>query len=396
MTDVKPLENEVGIKGYILQFSGIGGIIKHSPQDFVVREIIPSGAILTTGEEIGEDSGGMFIHFVLWKQGIDTNSALQKIGRLCNHSDKDFGYAGLKDAQAETLQRISVWSGKKECLKKIKFPNLTIMNPIRQKFSISIGDLIGNHFQVNIRNTQRKMDHSEMKSLCSDAESTGVMNFYGLQRFGSKRPLLHKFGRYLLQERYSQAIDSYLGDYSEFEHENISRLRQMYSKKESLSEIYNLFPSRYSFEKRMLSGLMKRSAPEKIIKSLPIYFLRLAISAYQSYIFNKILSSLYEQRFKLSPQLRLPIIGYSTSLSEYPLEIKSLTQDFLSTDGLNLKSFNHKIKKFSSKGTERSSIVKPSKIQVSSNYTKTNSVQINFSLPKGSYATMFLREVMKN
>ncbi|MHA1977260.1 MAG: tRNA pseudouridine(13) synthase TruD [Candidatus Hodarchaeales archaeon] len=396
MTRSTLLEKQVGIRGHHSRFSGIGGTIKHSPQDFIVREIIPSGEILTTGKEIGEDIGGMFVHFVLWKQGMDTHSALKRIGKLCHHNDKDFGYAGLKDAQAETLQRISVWSGNKECLGNINFPKLKILNPIRQKFSVSIGDLVGNRFQVNIRNIIRKMNHFELKTLCSEAESTGFLNFYGLQRFGSKRPILHKFGRFLLQEKYSLAVDSYLGEYSEFEHEKISRLRQMYAKEDSLSEIYEQYPSTYSFEKRMLSGLMKGFSKEKIIKSFPIYFLRLAISAYQSYLFNKTLNAHHEQCLELSPQLRLPIIGYSTDLSTFPREIRSLILDFLSQDDLDLNSFNHQIKKLCSKGTERSAVLKPSDIKVISHSEKRNILQIRFSLLKGSYGTMFLREVLKN
>ncbi|PWI49177.1 tRNA pseudouridine(13) synthase TruD [Candidatus Heimdallarchaeota archaeon B3_Heim] len=394
MTESASLEEQVGIKGHNLTFAGVGGIIKLLPEDFLVHEILPNGEILYTGDEIGKDVGGMYVHFVLWKRGLDTNSALKRISKLCHHNEKDFGYAGLKDAHAETIQRISVWSGQKECLGDINLPNLKILNPIRQKFGISIGDLVGNRFQVRIRNTQRNVNHSEWKTVCSESESNGFLNFYGLQRFGSKRPILHKFGRYLLQEKYSLAIDSYLGTESKFENEKISSLRKMYVKKESLAEIYALFPYTYSFERRMLSGLMKRSSPEKIIRSFPIYFLRLAISAYQSFIFNKLLSKLHTKRYELLSQLRLPIIGYSTNMSTLPLEIKSLLQDFLAFDNLNLKSFNHEIKKLSSKGTERAAIVKPSDVKITSNLAKNDDVQIHFSLPKGSYGTMFLREVI--
>ncbi|MHA2387760.1 MAG: tRNA pseudouridine(13) synthase TruD, partial [Candidatus Hodarchaeales archaeon] len=271
MTEYKLLEKQVGITGHYLQFSGVGGIIKQFPEDFIVNEITPSGKILTTGMEIGDDIGGMYVHFTLWKRGLDTNSALKRICNLCGHNEKDFGYAGLKDAQAVTFQRISVWAGQKGCLERINLPDLKVINPIRQKFGIAIGDLIGNHFQVKIRNIQRKVDDLELNSFCSDAETNGFLNYYGLQRFGSKRPILHKFGQYLLEEQYSLAIDLYLGASSEFENENITKIRQMYNEEESLEEIFELFPSAYSFERRMLSGLMKGSSKERIIKSFPMY-----------------------------------------------------------------------------------------------------------------------------
>ncbi|MHA1993773.1 MAG: tRNA pseudouridine(13) synthase TruD [Candidatus Hodarchaeales archaeon] len=396
MTEYKLLEKQVGITGHYLQFSGVGGIIKQFPEDFIVNEITPSGKILTTGMEIGDDIGGMYVHFTLWKRGLDTNSALKRICNLCGHNEKDFGYAGLKDAQAVTFQRISVWAGQKGCLERINLPDLKVINPIRQKFGIAIGDLIGNHFQVKIRNIQRKVDDLELNSFCSDAETNGFLNYYGLQRFGSKRPILHKFGQYLLEEQYSLAIDLYLGASSEFENENITKIRQMYNEEESLEEIFELFPSAYSFERRMLSGLMKGSSKERIIKSFPMYFLRLAISAYQSFIFNKILSNLHSQGYQILSKMKIPIIGYSTDISKLPLEIKALLQDFLNEDDLTLRSFSHQIKKLSSKGTERAAITKPSRVKMLADYSEDDSIQVHFSLSKGSYGTMFLREVMKN
>ena len=396
MTEYKSLEEQVGISGYYLQFSGVGGIIKQIPEDFIVCEIIPNGQPLTTGREIGEDIGGMYIHFVLWKRGLDTHSALLKIKRLCSLNENDFGYAGLKDAQGVTYQRVSIWNGNKECLGQINLPDLKILNPIRKKFGISIGDLLGNYFQVKIRNIQREMDQEELNSFCSDAESNGFLNYYGLQRFGSKRPILHMFGKYVLREKYSLAVDLYLGGSSEFENEKITKIRQMYAREESLVDVFESFPSRYSFERKMLRGLIKGHSKEKIIKSLPIYFLRLAVSAYQSYIFNQMLSTLNNQNYELLSKTNLPIIGYSTDVSKYPLEIKSFLHDYFSMDDFRLDFFKHKIKKVSSKGTERAAIVKPYKIKALSDYTQDKNIEIHFSLSKGSYGTMFLREFLKN
>jgi tRNA pseudouridine13 synthase len=396
MIDHPPLENQVGIEGYISRSPGFGGDIKKYPEDFLVQEIIPDGQILKTGKELGTDVGGMYIHFTLWKRGIDTNSAIKKICRLCNHSEKDFGYAGLKDAQAETLQRVSVWSGQKTCLEKINFPNMKILNPIKQKFGISIGDLLGNYFQVKIRNLQRNVSQTELEILCSDIKTQGFLNFYGLQRFGSKRPILHKIGLHLLREEYSLAIDTYLGEVSKFEHETISKLRQMYIEEESLTEIFSKYPSSYFFEKRMLSGLLKQYSEQKIILSLPIYFLRLSISAYQSFLFNQLLSTLHSRKFKLYSELDLPLIGFSTHLTELSEEIESLLQDFLSKDEISPKSFNHRIKKLSSKGTMRPAIIKPSNIKIYLESPQNRNLKVTFGLPKGSYGTMLLRELIKS
>ncbi|MHA2239695.1 MAG: tRNA pseudouridine(13) synthase TruD, partial [Candidatus Hodarchaeales archaeon] len=70
--------------------------------------------------------------------------------------------------------------------------------------------------------------------------------------------------------------------------------------------------------------------------------------------------------------------------------------DFLSKDGLSVKSFKHKNKTINSKGTDRLAIVKPKNVIVKSIETGLKDIEITFDLPKGSYGTMFVREVIKS
>jgi len=237
MSLVSNLEEFVGIRGFNLDFKGIQGVIKQFPEDFIVREILPDGKVIFDGSEIGSDVGGMYTHFVLWKRGLDTHSALKKIGKACSLEERDFTFAGLKDAQAVSFQRISVWGIQKNCLVKIDIPNLKIINPIRQKFSIPLGHLIGNQFQVKVRDISEEIENEQWLKFRREALDSGFLNFFGLQRFGSKRPILHRVGQYLLQEKYSCAMDSYLGSNSNFEHERISGFRERYRNGENPSNL---------------------------------------------------------------------------------------------------------------------------------------------------------------
>ena len=395
MTDNGNLEEVVGIKGYLLNFPGIGGEIKSVPEDFIVREILPNGSVINDGSEIGNDVGGMYIHFILWKRGIDTYSAIKKIGRICHHNEADFSFAGLKDAQAESFQRISVWAGKRECLIGINLTDMRIINPIRQKFAISIGDLVGNQFQAVIRNLQRSLSIQQWGNFRKEAESTGFLNFYGLQRFGTKRPILHLVGKHILREEYLDAVNVYIGSTSKLENEKITLLRQLYNEKNSSSRLFDQFPSSYSFERMMLRGLKKKKSPERILKTLPKYFSRLALSAYQAFIFNKILQHIYENYDAIHPHLKLPVVGYSTDLATLDVKIREAVNEYLSIDGLSLQSFKHKYENFSSKGTIRSAIVKPRNLKLNFISKAEDKIQALFELPKGSYATIFLRELMK-
>ncbi|MHA2327981.1 MAG: tRNA pseudouridine(13) synthase TruD, partial [Candidatus Hodarchaeales archaeon] len=193
-------ESVVGIHGYrTSQLLGTGGFIKRNFGDFVVREILPNGKILINGSEIGENMGGMFTHCCLWKSGLDTFSAIKILSNHWDISEDDIGYAGLKDANAETYQRISIWNYYITDLHTSILPNLKVFHPVRQKFAVKIGDLLGNYFEITIRNIKRALSKNEWEELKNSLESNGVLNFYGLQRFGTKRPILHLIGKHLLQ-----------------------------------------------------------------------------------------------------------------------------------------------------------------------------------------------------
>ena len=396
MNFVSNLEESTGIKGYLLNFKGIKGTIKQIPEDFIVREILPDGKVIVDGSEIGSDVGGMYTHFVLWKRGLDTYSALKKIAAVCFLQEKDFGFAGLKDAQAVTLQRISVWGLQKNCLEKINNPNLRIINPIRRKFSIGLGSLTGNQFQVLIRNISEKIENKPLLKLRAEALDRGFLNFFGLQRFGSKRPIMHIVGRYLIQEKYSDAIDAYLGNVSNFENEKLTRLRERYLNGENPTNIMNEFPRSYSFERTMIKGLVKKKSPERVILSLPQYYLRLAISAYQSYLFNIILHNLHMSEYPLLPETMIPLVGYSTDFSSLQEESRVFLKEQLNKDNLNLNSFKHKHKMLRTKGIDRVAIVKPTNLNFTQSDSKKNVLQVVFNLTKGSYATIFLREILRN
>jgi tRNA pseudouridine13 synthase len=393
---VSNLEESAGIKGYLLDFNRIQGVVKQVPEDFVVREILPDGTVIFDGSEIGSDVGGMYTHFVLWKRGLDTHSALKKIAIACSIQEKDFSYAGLKDAQAVSFQRISVWGLQKNCLENIDNPNFKIINPIRQKFSIPIGSLTGNQFQIKVRNISKKIENVQLLKIRKEALDKGFLNFFGLQRFGSKRPVLHLVGRYLLQEKYSDAIDAYLGSVCDLEHEMISNLRERYHNGQNLSILLNEFPKSYTFERTMISGLIKRKSPERIILSMSQYFLRLAVSAYQSYLFNIILQNLHKNKYPLLSETEIPLVGYETDISALMEEITFFVKNQLAKDDLSISSFKHRHKMLRTKGFNRKAIVKPTGLTLKQSDSEKNILQLVFSLTKGSYATMFLREVIRS
>jgi tRNA pseudouridine13 synthase len=389
-------ENLVGINRYSTpQFNGIGGIIKQKNEDFIVREIPPSGNPIFTGSEIGDDQGGMYIHCVLWKSGLDTFNAIKKLSVFLGINESDIGYAGLKDAFAETFQRISVWNLDVECVKKINFRDMKLFHPIRQKFAVRIGDLVGNHFEIIIRDIEKEWTLEEWNSFQFQIESNGILNYYGLQRFGSKRPILHLIGKLLIQNKYSEIINSYLGDTSPLEHVNITQLRTKYLEASSYSHIRDQFPKKYSIERMLLTGLLKGFSAKKNVLRLPISFLRLSISAYQAFLYNRILSSLDVDNILSLKDSHIPLSGYQSKKEETSEEIWNILVTMLETDKVDFSSFKHEQPNLRSKGSTRKAIAFPTRFSKEEMDKENNAIKISFTLPKGSYATIFTREIIK-
>ncbi len=390
------IESIIGIHGYSTpHFSGTGGTIKKRNEDFIVREIPPSGTPIFNGSEIGENLGGMYIHCVLWKAGIDTFSAIKRLSNYLKIPEADFGFAGLKDAAAETFQRISIWNINKSRINTLDIPYIKLFHPIRQKFAIKTGDLIGNFFEIKIRDIQEVWDSQDWNEFKNHLMSDGVPNFYGPQRFGSKRPLLHLIGKFLLKEEYSKVIERYIGETSPLEHISIRKLREDYFKTSSYSNIRLRFPKLFDIERTLLLGLEKNLSPKDIILRLPKSFLRLAISAYQSYIFNKTLSYLLETEFLLNGDSTIPLPGYESNRKETHEMIWNEMTALLEVDGINFRNFKNNKLNLRSKGILRKTLIYPSEFNYSLIDVEKRIVQVNFSLSKGSYATIVIREITK-
>ena len=102
---------------------------------------------------------------VLWKSGFDTFRAINKLSSFLGIEEKDFGFAGLKDAVAETYQRISIWNIDISFIERINIPNIKLFHPIRQKFAIKTGDLLGNYFKIKIQDIRRDWDKNDLEYL---------------------------------------------------------------------------------------------------------------------------------------------------------------------------------------------------------------------------------------
>jgi len=385
------LDSQIGITIYSTEFNGIGGKIRVVPEDFQVSEIISQRAQNSINAKEG------YAVYKLKKKKIDTNHALSDVFRKKGIRLKSLG---LKDASAITEQfvcsgnkgkTIENFSTEKYTLEKIGFAK----KPLSKK------DMISNHFKIKI-------------SDCSDdlstfAEYDKILNFYGYQRFGSKRPVTHLIGKAILQRDFNKAVELILSFTSPYDSKENTEIREKLSDKENYEKYFDQVPYQMDIERIVLKEMIEHGDALCAIRSIQISLRRFYIQAYQSFLFNQSLSLAFsdgEDMFEaqsgdvcfdfhgiigkyvkgLDQHLALPFVGYSyykKTRFDYQIS-KILEQEEITPKDFFIKE----MQEVSSEGGFRQAAIHCSDF---SSYDTT----IEFSLSRGSFATILLREIMK-
>jgi tRNA pseudouridine13 synthase len=268
---------------------GIGGKIKQHLEDFVVEEVP-----LYKAEGVGTHC-----YLFVEKRGYSTMAAADLVAKALGRRSFDIGYAGLKDKQAVTKQWFSVEHLDTPEAKQLgeKLPEgLKIVALTRHRNKIKRGHLLGNRFQIRVRNDEWGRVGVGMAEASRRAEAIlevlkkrGVPNFFGPQRFGMRRDN-HMLGLALLQHEDKAFVDRFLGDPDEsVDHGQVLHARQQYAKGE-LEAAINSWPGHLRDERRALSALIKgKGNPKRAVFAVDMELKRLMVSALQSFLFNRVL-----------------------------------------------------------------------------------------------------------
>ena len=407
---------------YLTEDKGIGGKIRTKYEDFYVEEIpehLPSGT-------------GPNTWILIEKIGRNTLDVVLDIAKELKISRKRMGFAGMKDKSALTRQWLCVSNSEALDLQGLedKLYNVKIVEIKQNEKKLRIGQLIGNKFKILIRDTENpENDVKTARNILSKLETVGVPNYYGWQRFGKNRPNTHRVGEYIVQNDIKGAVDSYIGNPYPKEKNHIKSARQYYDDGE-LEEAYESMPSGMRYEKMMLRELMKQKRKKgelnensyKIaLESLPKPLKRMFVHAYQSFLFNKVVSErsklgidkyiegdiiidneehlVHEfdkdninqriKSFEVHPTAPL----YGTKVPLAGGVVGKMEQKILNEEGIKLEDFEcPKTPKLGSHGLRRA--IRFKIWDVSATET-SEGVQTEFSIPKGCYATAVLKEIMK-
>ncbi|WP_155297844.1 tRNA pseudouridine(13) synthase TruD [Deinococcus kurensis] len=151
---------------------GTGGVLRREPADFRVEE---QPAYPLSGE-------GDFLFVQLEKTGHTTAHVLRELGTQLGVRDRDIGVAGLKDRHAVTTQWISLPAKYEARLPAFAMEGVRVLDTARHSNKLAIGHLSGNRFQVRVRGAAGGAD--EAARTLAELSARGVPNYFGPQRFG--------------------------------------------------------------------------------------------------------------------------------------------------------------------------------------------------------------------
>lgn len=386
---------------------GTGGAIKGSPEDFLVEEI---PAYQPSGQ-------GEHCYVLIEKRGIATLEALRRLSKALGVQERDIGYAGMKDSIGVTRQTVSIPRVAPETVLSLQIPGVTILSAVLHGNKLRLGHLKGNSFVIRVRGTvPGALAHA--KAALAILERRGVPNRFGSQRYGVQGNT-HEIGAAMLRRDYKGAVDRLIGDPAAVNDERWAQAIEAYRRGE-FSESLALFPGHFRVERELLGRLLQRpDAYDKAFNTVQPRLKRLYLSAFQSSLFDQVL----EQRLDNLEEIAAGDIAFKHEngacflVKEAAVEVVraaafeisatgpmfgctmiepegaqgELERAVLAAQGLTPESFNLP-GALRMEGERRALRVALGGVSVQG---EAEDLVVSFSLPRGSYATCVLSEIMK-
>jgi tRNA pseudouridine13 synthase len=464
MREAHPLERRVGIEYYCSDADGTGGRLRTTPEDFRVRELETMDP-----EPLSADPGD-YPHLLVRAtlRGWDTNDFASRISDALGISRERVSWAGTKDKYAVTTQLFTLANVDPDDLPDGDLPEIgdaetEILGRVGR--ALHFGDLAGNAFEIRVRDADTTpVDDitAELHAAVDGKEASGsidtdapvdvaVPNYFGHQRFGSRRPVTHEVGLCVARGEWREAVLTYVGNPFEAEPEATQDARAYVDEQAGTvdpdwQEALDRMPGALRFERSMLHRLIEDGDEtpadwRHALEAVPQNLQRLFVNAAQSYAFNRIVSErlarglplarpvagdvvcfadtdapadLYRPdpgRTQVATERRVdvmrrhcergrafvtaPLLGTETELAEG--DPGDVERDVLDDLGLSPGDFDLP-GEFHSTGTRRAVLLR-TRVGVetgeASESLPADAYDLSFALPSGSYATVLLREYQK-
>lgn len=399
-------------------------MIKRSPSDFSVEEILnPDLQALAANE-------GPFALYRLKKESLATPEAVGKIAREMNLHSGAFAYAGLKDKHASTIQHVTLkLEDGREAPEKLAGAGWYLERLGFVPRSIIAADIARNRFRITVRNLSKEdaSDLDEAAKLLSTEPpgaaptSLRIVNYFGDQRFGSARHGQGFLARHLIKGDFEGALMLAIATEARkdrMEQKIFKRLlREHWGNWRAVLPKLRRCPERKAIERLANSSGDFRAA----FCALPYLLQQLSVYAYQSHLWNATARKLIEQKCaalgkiiaaddpfgemlfpsaEATPKelidLQLPLMARKTVLAE---PWKEAAEEVLREEGIDVKELEIPGVRRPFFGEEPRALFftagefhltraeRDESADAKSRLKRT----LNFSLPRGCYATVLLR-----
>lgn len=141
-------------------------------EDFIVEE-----------EPIKFALSGNFLVLKVQKQNCDTWELIDRLSKFLGVYSSEIGYAGLKDKRATTTQYVTIPKKYSKEIKNYQNKKIQILESFLHNKKLNIGDLEGNRFKINLHSVELE-DINHIQKIIKIIAKKGFPNYFGYQRFG--------------------------------------------------------------------------------------------------------------------------------------------------------------------------------------------------------------------
>ncbi len=387
--------------------------LKATPQDFIVEEEAAAPRSVERGE---------YAIFQLSKSSWDTFDLLDLLARRWRVPKDAIGLGGFKDRHGSTVQRISVHglSGSPVTLEERNFRAEFVGWSDRP---LSARDIRGNRFRITLRDlTLPEAERVASGSL--EVSRFGFPNYFDAQRFGSARHGAGFMGKQVFLARREKALRLFFTPSRHDDRKTRSLKRCVLENWGRWEKCAGMGFGEYG---RVLACLAEsRGAFHKALERIDRRFLVLVLNAYQSFLFNGILSrwlvqTAADSACPLTPlrspfgdlqfyfslpggmaegarRASLPVPGYDTTCAD-PL-ISRIMAEVLQEEEISLGDLRvRQMHGIHVGGVMRNAVVTPEDLTASAAepdelYPGRLKTVLTFFLPRGSYATLLIKRLM--
>ncbi len=326
---------------------GSGGALRRAPEDFRVDELpayLPSGA-------------GPHLYVRIEKRGRTTRDALRELARALGVAERDAGYAGLKDRDAVTTQWLSFPVARDPEPASLEAAGLRVLEISRHANKLRTGHVRANRFSLAVRGG----DLGRARDAAAALLAAGLPNFFGPQRFGVEGRNA-EVGRALLLGRRTP--------------ETGRAFRDRFLRRLSISAFQAHLFNRWLTE-RMADGLFATALAGDVLKKLDTGGLFTCE--------DPAVDGARVERFEVAPAG--PMFGHK--LRPAAGEALAREERLLAAEGISLPDFARG-------GGEAEGTRRAARLRVELELEPLDDgYRASFELPRGSYATVVMRELMK-